>query len=86
MTPQQAFTAVRLVTNPQAGAKLTFDFTAVVHTTDGNLGTFQLEVGNFTTAAINFNSSPTTTALNIQNALKAAGFAGVAVAAQGRSP
>ncbi len=81
VTPQQAFTGVRLVTNPQQA--LTFDFTAGALTATGNLGTFQLEVGNFTTAAINFNSSPTTTALNIQNALKAAGFAGVAVAAQG---
>ena len=78
--PEQSFTGVRLVTNPTQS--LTFDFTAGAPTATGNLGTFILQVGSFTTAAINFNSSPSTTALNMQNALRNAGFAGVAVSAQ----
>jgi hypothetical protein len=82
-TPLQSFTGVRLVTNPTQ--TLTFDFTAGAPTATGNLGTFQLQIGSFSVAAINFNSNPTVTALNMQNALRAAGFAGVAVSAQGIS-
>jgi hypothetical protein len=79
--PEQSFTGVQLVTNPTQA--LTFDFTAGAPTATGNLGTFQLQIGSFTTAPISFNSSPTVTALNMQNALRNAGFAGVAVSAQG---
>jgi len=79
-TPQQSFTGVRLVTNPTQG--LTFNFTAGPPATTGSLGTFQLQIGTFSTAAITFSTSPTVTALNMQNALRAAGFAGVAVSAQ----
>ncbi len=79
-TPLQSFTGVTLVTNPTQG--LTFNFSAGTPTATGNLGTFKLQIGSFSTAAISFNSSPTVTALNMQNALRAAGFAGVAVSAQ----
>ena len=78
--PTQSFTGVRQVTNPTQ--QLQYTFTAGAPTTTGNLGTFMLQVGSFETAAINFNSNPTVTALNIQNALVAAGFPGVAVSAQ----
>ena len=43
-------------------------------------GTFQLEVGSITTAAINFDSTNlTTTAANMQSALVTAGFSGATV-------
>jgi hypothetical protein len=82
-SPFQAFTGVRIVTNPTQS--LTFNFTAGAPTGTGSLGTFQLQVGSYTTAPISFDSNTTVTALNIQNALKAAGFAGVAVSAPGKS-
>ena len=76
----QAFTGVRLVTNPTQ--QLTFDFTAGSPGSVGNVGTFELQVGSTVTAPITFSTNPTTTARNLQSALTAAGFPGVAVTAQ----
>jgi hypothetical protein len=76
--PEQSFTGVRLVTNPTQ--KLQFQFTTLPAA--GDVGAFKLQIGSFTTAAITFNTNPTVTALNIQNALTAAGFPGTSVSAQ----
>ena len=67
--PTQAFTGVRLLTNPTQ--HLVFQSTAA----GTSVGTFELQLGSVTTGSISLNSSSLpATAANIQTALQNAGF------------